>query len=1018
MKKRFTTIPEALEKKFHGLERRLWWVDTVLALSGALISLIVSYAVLFVSDRFWDTPAWLRVSVTVAGWGLALFFAWSWLRHWWWQRRDAKDLSGIVQKHYRRLGDRLLGIVELADETKRPANVSPALCRAAIRQVSDEAVQFDFRQAVATRRPRLFAMGALVLILIMLAPWLLVPEASWNTLHRWLWPGGATPRYTFVNVEDLPDRLIVAHGEAFEIAFGVRYHPFWRPDEITARLSGQPEIQTSVAGRRVTLPIPGQNKPGDLSIRVGDITRRVAIRPVLRPAMRSLRARVRFPEYLRHPPGAFDVERGTLRVLEGSAVSFEGLMTRALDVASLDYHRAQADESDDIASELDGDAFRTAWLDPGGGGQGTFVWRDQYGLTSAAPWRVTVETHPDEIPTADCPGQAAVVAMLEDEILEIEAVSRDDYGLRELAMAWDCQKPAETNILEAGVTVLAEGSPQTRELRGTFKLAPTLMKLPADTLVTLRARAWDYHPDRPPSESMPVRVYILSQEEHARLIQRELETIMAELEEVARRQEALLETGQALRESQPDGEEAARQLRAQATEQAELARRLSELASRTTSTLKEALRNQSIPTDLLQEWTEHAQAMSGIAAQPMAGAAQSLQAAEKNEASRTEDLSEALAMEQQALERIMELQRKLGPAMDRMLANTLVQRFRRVAQVQAEIRHELETILPRTIGLTAEDLEQPDRQFLASLAREEGRARDESLQLQDEVSRFYERTVERVYGTVAHEMKTSETVQSLGGLAQLIQGNVGAVAMREASEWKDRFDTWAEKLEQARKESQAGGSGGGGGSMSEEAMRRLLALMRLRMREIALREHTRFLEEGKDENQGYREDGIMLSLHQMFLREDVDELDRAKPGKFLPHAAAAMNDAENFLMEPRTDDPTVSAETDAVNLLESEINEMMKNAQGSGMIAAMSMMMQMMGMNAGAAPGGSLAGGDTDAPQPGLEGDMKGTAQENDDTERRSGGRTRPVPVEYREAMQRYQKALDKLQSTFEEAAP
>src|SRR5512138_217463 len=140
-------LPDKLRARFEQLEARLWRIDLVILVCGALSGLIISFILLFISDRFWDTPRWLRLTATLTGAAVVAYFLLTWFRLWIWKRRDYRALSGIVQRHYRRLGDRLLGIVELSDEAKRPPYMSPDLCKAAIRQVSTEAVEFDFRQA-------------------------------------------------------------------------------------------------------------------------------------------------------------------------------------------------------------------------------------------------------------------------------------------------------------------------------------------------------------------------------------------------------------------------------------------------------------------------------------------------------------------------------------------------------------------------------------------------------------------------------------------------------------------------------------------------------------------------------------------------------------------------------------------------------------------------------------------------------------------------------------------------------
>ena len=80
------------------------------------------------SDRLWDTPPWLRAIVrALAGWAGFVFFAMA-------VTEQLLDLGAgrsiraiwrsLSQQRYRRLGDRLLGIVELADPDAHPSTYS------------------------------------------------------------------------------------------------------------------------------------------------------------------------------------------------------------------------------------------------------------------------------------------------------------------------------------------------------------------------------------------------------------------------------------------------------------------------------------------------------------------------------------------------------------------------------------------------------------------------------------------------------------------------------------------------------------------------------------------------------------------------------------------------------------------------------------------------------------------------------------------------------------------------------
>ena len=137
-KEQFTRedIPDELRQQFAVVQRRLWRVETTMAVCLAAAGLFGSYLVLFFSDRLWDSPGWLRLGLLAAGIGITVGSVIWWAARWVFHKRDTRALAKLVQRRYRRLGDRLLGIVELADEEKRPAIFSPALYKAAISQVA------------------------------------------------------------------------------------------------------------------------------------------------------------------------------------------------------------------------------------------------------------------------------------------------------------------------------------------------------------------------------------------------------------------------------------------------------------------------------------------------------------------------------------------------------------------------------------------------------------------------------------------------------------------------------------------------------------------------------------------------------------------------------------------------------------------------------------------------------------------------------------------------------------------
>src|SRR3954469_1721104 len=173
-------LPEDLRGQFERLERRLFRIETGVLIAGSVAGLAGSYLLVFASDRIWDSPVWLRGTAFIGGAVVVGWFASTWLKRWLLKRRTRKDLAAIVQRRFQRLGDRLLGIVELSSEEKHLHGYSPELYRAAIRQVASESAQYDFAEAVPhntfQRASRLALMGAG----IALATFVFFPEASLN----------------------------------------------------------------------------------------------------------------------------------------------------------------------------------------------------------------------------------------------------------------------------------------------------------------------------------------------------------------------------------------------------------------------------------------------------------------------------------------------------------------------------------------------------------------------------------------------------------------------------------------------------------------------------------------------------------------------------------------------------------------------------------------------------------------------------------------------------------------------
>ena len=154
-------IPEGMRDKLEEFRRRVWMVKLAEGSLAAVFGLLISYLVVFALDRVWDTPAWLRVAILLTGTaGLAIWFPLKWHR-WVWQTRHLEQVARMLRYRYPRLGDQLLGIVELV-KSEVEQERSEALCRAAMRQVDEETAKRDFTAAVPHPRHRQWAWAVAI----------------------------------------------------------------------------------------------------------------------------------------------------------------------------------------------------------------------------------------------------------------------------------------------------------------------------------------------------------------------------------------------------------------------------------------------------------------------------------------------------------------------------------------------------------------------------------------------------------------------------------------------------------------------------------------------------------------------------------------------------------------------------------------------------------------------------------------------------------------------------------------
>ncbi len=328
-------LPESLQAQLHEFRRRVWTIKLVEAVSASVFGILIAYLLLFGLDRVWDTPGWLRLSLfAAAAIGCAnLPVA---LHRWVWRNRHLEQLARLLSRKHPRVGDQLLGVIELVRNDFEQAR-SRDLCEAAIREVAQDAQRRDFRDAVPNPRHRLWAWLVAVPVVLALGLFTAFPAAASNTWMRFLAPWKNTPRYTFTTFDRLPDQMVVAHGEPFTVPVRLSDNTVWHPAKGSAQLGQQRPVTAQLQGGRYAFELPAQIDPGYLTVKIGDRSERARIEPTLRPELTSVVADVSLPAYLGLPkPVRKDVRGGTVSIVEGSHATFAATASRELASALVD----------------------------------------------------------------------------------------------------------------------------------------------------------------------------------------------------------------------------------------------------------------------------------------------------------------------------------------------------------------------------------------------------------------------------------------------------------------------------------------------------------------------------------------------------------------------------------------------------------------------------------------------------------------------------------------------------------
>lgn len=853
-------IPESLCLQLADFRRHLWRVKIQEAIAAGMIGLLVSFLLVYGLDRVWQTPGWARLLILAGGISLFAVFAPYWLHRWVWRQRRETQLARLIAKRYPGLGDRLLGVIELQNQEGSEDSLSPRLRQAAMEAVAAETRNRKLDEALPPQKHRRWALAAMVLAGASAVALTVTPRAGFNALQRWLMPLSKTERYTFTKLENPPAYRAVAFGEAFEVGLRLSKDSEQRPASATGRYGLQPGLETKLEKHLYRFTFPGQQDPGTIVFRVGDLRHEMRVEPVQRPATESVHATVTPPDYLGIPERTLDLNTGVLSAVEGSKVRIELDMTRQLASGTFGPTRGLSLEEGgggtahaplEGALEISGEIARTPAL---GIGAVPFEipisWTDRFGLTGESGFRLRVDALKDAPPTCYLQGIDRQKVMLPEETLDFEVLAEDDFGVKTTGIEWSGQFTRPTDESPAkGELKLGDGAPEERRWIKPAAFSPAAFGI-APQKITLRAYTEDYFPDRGRIYSEPVILYVLTRDEHAQMLKSRFDRQITELEDLARREQELLDENERLENL--DGadlqkEENQKRLETQEQEEAETKRRMEGLTEQMEQLMKDAARNGDIDKKTLQKMAEALKSMQELSEKDVPKVQEKL--GDSQEQSNTpeksaKDVEQAVEQQKQVVGKMQEAIEKANEANRRFEAGTFVNRLKKAAAEETGIVGSLKEAFERTLGLRSPKLDPSDARRLAENSRQQADTASDVRWLQEDLGHYYARTKTPTFKSIMDEMRESGIDIGLEEVRASLALNHSYAAAEQAKKWADQLAAWAKQLEGENEDENGGGGGDGGAPDSEdEDFEFMLRVMKMIQQQQDIRSRTRVLEQ-------------------------------------------------------------------------------------------------------------------------------------------------------------------------------
>ena len=990
--------------------------------------LMLSWICLFVTDRFFITPKPIRLLFFCLGLLTSIWAFWKSLIYGFYFATNWKWLAKRVRKKFRGKGERLLGIIEISrEENGKGNNFSTQIFEAAQHKMVQDIKTIEPQEIFPWKILNKVALNTCGCLLITFSFFLIFPQLSLNSLHRWVFPVESIERATLTQlVNTHNDSFFLLKNEVNDVRFAVSNKSKLNPETLHLVKGGEnPFHLVSIKnGGIYEFQIPPQSETFLAELEGGDFKRNFLFNPISRPAIESITATLNFPNYMGLEKQETQILNRKVKVPEKTSISINGKINRSLGQVAI------AETKATFASSSPTNSFSLDLGTLNHNRSFSLYLSDEYGFSPLEETKLIIETEKDNPPSIVFSNNNDLSPILLFETRKLQIDVNDDYGLSECFFkmkVFDQQKEILNETLY-GQDFKRGG---TKELKIEFPFDPLIYDLKDGQEVVFFATANDHYPKRTGSVSESYRFLIIGKEKHAEMIRSKLESLIADVSEIARKQqsiqyETLSQEQENILQQNPNlNAKQKSQLEQLAGNQKDLAKALDKTANKGLNILDSASMNPVLEPQMLSNFANSFKNMKNTASDPMdAASGKILDASSSNVQQSSKRMTEAADLQEEALENLREILAQFTEQIDQFEALTLGQRLSQLGNTEKKLAKKLISIMPSSIGRTPTQLKGIHRRANDDMETTQNEVTSDSLDVQGEISRYYERTGKIEYARVSQLMENAKTTKALSRVARNLKNNISFKALDELTFWEANFVNWAKLLQQ---ESPGGDSPGAQGGEGKDRTKDILSLLKIRNSQNEIFLKTKTIQSkgfiGKKDKWSrslkHQQDTLMIDLTDTQISVAEETLN-----PIFDDAHMAMSESSARLSDKVTDQKTQTFQKEAKNCVSDLINLLLEGqgqgqskAQNENLTVMQLLLMQMENKNSGNTKGksptggkvggGSEQGGTTSEVSDSLQGTSSNQNSSSSSTDQNSGLSNPVVAPEFQTIMDLYYEALE-----------